>query len=137
MDPHAARSALDGAASSAERVRSRARWLSTYMGAFAVGFAILTLVIGLVEPPVLRYAGFLGGWAVFTAVMVLWARRQPAHLRGSARRMAPAWGLTAAAYGIAIAVGTPARLGDVAYWSVAAVVVATPLAVGALRERRA
>jgi hypothetical protein len=57
-------------------------------------------------------------------------------LVGSAWRTAPYWFGTTLLYTAALLVGLPDRGGQVSYWVPAAIVVAIPMAIGALLERR-
>jgi len=111
--------------------------MSTYLAVFGVGFAVLTLVLGLVEPLSLRLILISTGWPLLIGVMVVWATRRPASLRGSSSRVIKYWIGTAALYGIALVIGTPGLVGEARYWIPAAVVVAAPLLIGAVLERRA
>ncbi len=121
-----------------ERVRSRARWMSTtYLGVFAVGFGVVTLILGLVAPLWLRMTVFGVLWACLVVGMVWWARQQPAVPRAWCWRGAWGWAGTVVLYGAALLIGTPGLLGRVEYWLPAAVLVATPLALAAWREHRA
>jgi hypothetical protein len=51
--------------------------------------------------------------------------------------MAPYWVVAMACYAVALFAGTPGRLGQVSYWVPAALIVAAPFLVGAVRERGA
>ena len=123
-----------GAATS--RVRDESRWAVRHFAVFAVGWAVLTLVLGLVFPLWLRLtvAGVL--WIPLVTGMVTWAHRRRASSRGMVRRNAWAFGTAGVLYIAAVVVGTPGQLGNVAYWVPAAVVVAVPLAVAAVLEAR-
>jgi len=129
--------ALARADESARRVRSQARWMSTYLGVFSAGFGGLTLLLGLVEPLALRMTVVSVAWGLLVSGMVVWALRRPAGLRGTARRVTPYWLGTCGLYAVALFLGTPGRIGEPLYWIPAALIVAAPLAIGALRERRA
>lgn len=135
MTPEAARAALHQTSTNSAAVRGRAGWMPLYLGAFGVGFGALALALGLVGgSPVM--IGFFAGWGVFCAVMVVWASRRAAHLPGTMARTGRWWGLTAAAYGIALATGIPDQVRNLAFWVPAAVVVAAPMLVGAALEAR-
>lgn len=127
---------LDRAERAAALVRRQSRWMARYLGVFAAGFGALTLILGLVEPLWLRMtvSGVL--WAGLVLGMVLWANRRPATARGAGHRGLWGWIGTCALYGVALFVGTPGHLGEVAFWVPAAVVVAIPLAIAAWQEAR-
>lgn len=135
MTPEDARSALSDAAASADRLRARARWASTKMLVFGVGIALVTLAVGLVESTVLGLTVF-AVWGALVLAMSRWERRRAAHLPGTGERVRPLWALSLMLYAVSIAAGTT-NDGDLTYWGPAAVVVALPLLVGAVRERRA
>lgn len=137
LSPTAARAALASATDSADKVRVQARWMSTYLAVFAAGFGALTLLLGLVEPLGFRIALFSLGWPALIVGMVWWSARRPASLRGTHGRVAKYWIGTGVLYGIALLVGTPRLIGQPLYWIPAAALVATPMLIGALRERRA
>ena len=119
----------------AGRVRRHTRWMATYFTVFGLGFGVVTLILGLVQPLALRMTIFATCWPVLVIGMVLWARRQRAAPRGRFRGVW-AWIATGILYGVALAVGMPAFEGRVGYWAPAAVVVALPLCVAGWRERR-
>jgi len=135
--PTAARDALSSAASSADRVRAQARWMSTYLAVFGLGFAVLTLLLGLVEPLLLRMSLISLGWPLLIGGMVIWAGRRPASLRGTFGRVVKYWIGTGVLYGIVLFVGTTWLMGEESFWIPAAAVVAAPLLIGAVKERRA
>lgn len=137
VDPVDAQVALAVASAAASRVLVRARWMSTYLAVFAGGFAVLTLLLGLVQPLSIRMGAFAIGWPLLIAGMVAWAARQPARLRGTLRRVMKYWVATGICYGAVLAVGTPRFIGEPLYWLPAAVLVAAPMVLGAIRERRA
>jgi hypothetical protein len=119
------------------RVQAEADWLSGYLAFFAVAFGGVTLLLGLLQPSWLRMLTFSLVWPVVVTTGVIKVRRRAASPRAAGRRMAPYWVATSAFYGIALFAGTPGQVGRVAYWVPAALVVAAPLAVGAVRERGA
>lgn len=131
-----AASDLADADRAAGRVRRQSRWMARYMGAFAAGFAVLTLILGLVEPRWLSWPASGVLWAGLTTAMVVWANRRPATARGVGRRALWGWLGTGVLYGVALFAGIPGQLGNLAYWLPAAAVVALPLAVAAWREAR-
>jgi len=137
ISPDAARAALVAATHSAAQVRTRAQWMSTYLAAFAGGFAGVTLLLGLMRPVWLRMILFGLAWPLLIVSMQMWAARRPAHLHATRRRVAKYWIGTGALYGAVLVVGTPALLGRALYWIPAAVLVATPLLIGSWRERHA
>ncbi len=136
LSPDDARAALAAAEASSARVRGPARWMSVYLGVFGVAFGVLTLLLGMVQGRPAR-AVLLAGWAVLCLGVVAWAARRPAHLAGTAARTGRYWMLTAVLYGIALAVGLPQDDAGLGYWLPAAVVVALPMLIGAVREARA
>ncbi|MFJ6002399.1 hypothetical protein [Arthrobacter sp. NPDC092385] len=135
LTPDDARAALIGATSSAQRLRHRARWAGTKLLIFGTGMGLVTLAVGLVESKLLGAAVFLA-WGVLAVLMSRWARRRTAHLPGTSTRIAPYWALGFAFYAVAIAAGGD-EYGNPGYWVPAAVVVALPMLVGSIRERRA
>lgn len=108
-----------------------------FLAVFGVAFAVLTLLLGLVEPLSLRMTVLSVGWPLLIGGMVVWSSRRPASLRGTSSRVVKYWVGTAVLYGIVLFVGTPGRIGEPVYWIPAAILVATPLLVGAVLERRA
>jgi len=134
--PQDAAAQLSRAHGIAARVGGRARWIGVYFIVFGVLFGAATLVLGLVQPLVLRMAIWSAGLVVVMAGMILWAHRQKAVPRGRLRGW-PAWAGSGSLYGVALIAGTPALLGRVWYWLPAAVVVALPLSVAGWRELRA
>jgi len=135
LTPDEARTTLEGAALSADRLRRRARWASTKLLVFAAGMGLVTLAVGLVESKLLGAAVFIA-WGALAWGMSRWERRRTAHLPGTRARTTPYWSTGFALYAVAIAAGTRSE-GDATYWVPAAVVVALPLLVGAVRERGA
>jgi hypothetical protein len=135
LTPDEARAALAGATHSAARLRRRARWASTRLLVLGLGMGLVTLSVGLVESTLLGAAVFVA-WFVLVVVLSRWVRRRTAHLPGTSTRTAPYWSLAFAIYAVAIAAGGH-EYGDPSYWVPAAVLVAAPMLVGALRERRA
>jgi hypothetical protein len=140
MSPEEARAALARAAESSRRVRSRAPSLRIYCWVSAAGLAASLLAFGLIEPLSVRLPVWLALIAFPLAAVVGWYRRRPA----TAVRMPPPRGgwlaftvPTAILYAVAASVGEVASLyGDVRYWVPAALTVAAPLAVLALRTPR-
>jgi hypothetical protein len=119
------------------RVRAEADWIPGYLAFFAVAFGGVTLLLGLLQPAWVRMLAFPVIWPVVVLTAVLRVRRRAAAPRAAGRRMAPYWITAMIFYAIALVAGTPGRLGQVAYWVPAAVIVAAPFAVGAVRERGA
>jgi len=136
MTPDAARAALDSAAAAEAGVRARARWMPVYMITFGVGFGAAALVLGLIESFAWRMSLFAGLWIVFVLAMVRWAASRPASARVVTRRIAVSWVGTGVLYGVALFVGTGRFQGELAFWVPAAVVIALPLVIGGLLERR-
>ncbi len=127
---------LARAGRAADHVRGESRWMVRYLAVFAAGFAVLTLVLGLVEPLWLRLTVAGALWIPLVAGMVIWALSQRAAARGVGRRVVWGWVGSGGLYALALTVGTPGLLGNALYWVPAAVVVALPLAVVAWREAR-
>jgi hypothetical protein len=134
VSPLQAQADLARADESARRIGTRARWMSVYLAVFAVGFGGLTHVLGLAGPKSMIVVMPL--WAILIVVMVTWSRRQLATRRGVGRRIAGYWVTTSVLYGAALFLGLPHLQGRAAYWIPAALTVAAPLAVAAVRERR-
>ena len=107
-----AQSALTAAQAAADRVRGPARWMSTYLGVFAVAWPVLTFVIGMGSRTAMVYTMIIA-WPLIVILAVLWSRRRPATLRGAGKRTAPFWGATAAVYGIVLATGASMALAGV------------------------
>lgn len=137
ITPDEARAALDSAATTSGRVRAHARWMSTYLAVYSAGFFALVLVLGLVDNVPVRVWIACVGWVGLMVATVFWARRRAATLPGTGWRTAPYWIATSVLYAAALIVGFPEREGQVWYWVPAAIIVALPNAIGALRERRA
>lgn len=131
-----AREALSAAADAAGAVHRRARWTGTYQLAFGLGFAVITLVIGLMERP-LNLVVFVVAWAVFVVGMVLWSRRSPVGPRRGRPPVTPSWIATIVLYTAAIAVGSTWFERELGFWVPAAIAVAVPLVLAGARERRA
>lgn len=136
LTPDAARDALAHAARTSDRLRARARWASTKLAVYGLGMGVVTATIGLVESKLLGAAAFVG-WGVLVALTAWWERRRTAHLAGARERTSRYWAQSFALYAVAIACGVALPEGDVSFWAPAAVVVALPMLVGAVRERRA
>ncbi len=77
-----------------------------------------------------------GPLAQHLPTMVIWSQRRPANAKRATRELLPWWFGTCALYVVVLAVGTPGRSGDLGYWLPGALLVAAPLAVGAVRTRR-
>jgi hypothetical protein len=131
-----AQDGLRAAEAAAGRVRESARWMSTYLGVFAVAWPLLTFAIGMGSRTQRAYAMIIV-WPAIVVGVVLWSRRRPATLRGADRRMLPFWGATAAVYGVVLAVGLPGQQGNLEYWIPASLAVGVPLVLAAWRESRA
>lgn len=136
LTPGAARAALDAAASAQAGVRAHARWMPVYMITFGVGFGAAAIVLGMVESFPWRMGLFAGLWIVFVVAMVRWAASRPASARTVTRRIAISWIGSGVLYGVALFVGTGTYQGDLTFWAPAAVVIALPLVIGGLLERR-
>ncbi|WP_405433768.1 hypothetical protein [Micromonospora sp. NBC_00617] len=136
MTPEAARDAILSAANASQRLRARARWASTKLTVFGVGIGLVTAAVGLTESKLLKSAVFVA-WGALAVAMTMWERRRLAHLASTRQRISPYWAGSFAFYGVALAVGTDKTLGDLTYWLPASAIVALPMLIGALRERRA
>lgn len=136
MTPSQAAADLARAEGAAGRIRTESRWMARYMAVFAVGFAVLTLILGLVEPLWLRLtlSGML--WVPLVVGMVWWALRRRSVMQHVGRRFVAGWAGTGGLYAIVVAVGTPGQLGNAAYWVPGAVLVAVQLGATAWRESR-
>ncbi len=136
MTPEDARDALHSGTRSARALRGRARWSATKLTVYGLGFALLTVAVGLIESTAVFLVVF-GSWGVLVGLMAWWERRRSAYLAGTASRITPYWVMTITAYAIALAVGVSASDPGAAYWLVAAGIVAAPMLIGAGREVRA
>ncbi|MDQ2623576.1 MAG: hypothetical protein M3Y20_00305 [Actinomycetota bacterium] len=136
ISPDAARAALDSAASAEASVRAHARWMPVYMIAFGLGFGGIAILLGMVDSFAWRMGLFAAIWLVFVVTMVRWASTRPASARRVGRRLVLPWVGTSVLYGVALFVGTGRFQGELAFWLPAAVVIALPLVIGGLRERR-
>ncbi|WP_091555523.1 hypothetical protein [Micromonospora pattaloongensis] len=136
LTPEAARNALVSAAAVSEKMRARARWASTKLAIFGIGIGLVAATVGLVESKAVGAAVF-AGWIALVVGMTIWERGRLAHLAGTRQRINPYWIGSFACYGVALAVGTGELSGVPMYWIPASVIVALPMLIGALRERRA
>lgn len=118
----------------ARRSRTASAWYATYMTAFGVGFAMMTLVIGLGPENPTFAVGALAVWAVFIVAALVWAGRRPVSPTAPVRAIVPGWVGSGVLYAIALFVGL-AWFSHPLQWLAAAVVVSLPLLVGAHRLR--
>jgi hypothetical protein len=132
----AARDALLAAARSSEKLRIRARWVSTKLTVFGVAIGLVTVAVGLIESKLWGAAVF-GGWMTLAVVMSAWERRRLAHLPGTRERASRYVAMSFAFYGVALAVGIGQGSADPAYWLPAGAIFALPMLVGAFGERHA
>ncbi|NLF03675.1 MAG: hypothetical protein GX593_01475 [Actinomycetales bacterium] len=137
ITPDAARAALDSAATARDGVHAHARWMPIYMVTFGIGFGAAAFLLGMIESFWWRMGLFMAIWLVFVLSMVRWAAGRQASVRTSLRRTAPWWIGTGVLYAAALFVGTGRFQGELAFWAPATVLIAVPLVVGGLRERRA
>lgn len=115
--------------------RSASRWYATYMTVFGVGFALLTLLVGL-GPEEPAYIGVaLAAWAVLVVAALVWAGRRPVGPHAPARLVVPPWVGSGVLYGGALFAGLTWFTHPL-HWVAAAVLVALPLLLGAVQVRR-
>ncbi|MGI8648357.1 MAG: hypothetical protein ACR2JX_09070 [Mycobacteriales bacterium] len=134
--PSRAADDLARAADVATQLRSRSRWMASYLTLFGVGFAAITVALGLLESTPVRVI-VVALWVPFVVGMVIWSSRQRVVALKARRRAMPYWAAASLLYAVVLVIGTPDLLGNLAYWLPAAAVVALPLLIGAWRERRA
>jgi hypothetical protein len=137
ISPLEAQAALRAADSAATRTRHRARWGATSLAVFGVGWAAMTLALGLTDLMLKRPFVLPAIGSAFMLLMGVWASRQPAVLAESGRRALPCWIGSGLFYTVALAVGVNRFKGEPGYWIPAAVLVGAPLIIGAWRESRA
>ncbi|GII52052.1 hypothetical protein Pth03_04410 [Planotetraspora thailandica] len=140
MSPEQARAVLEHADQLSRSVRSRARSMQLYLGVCAAGNSIALLMFGLVEPVVLKAVLTLAAVILPFVVITLWYRRLLVFARTPPP---PRWGVFPYAWGAWVVWCAAAWIGDLAglygrpaYWLPAALAVAVPLTLAALRERR-
>ncbi|GGZ38076.1 hypothetical protein GCM10010387_35160 [Streptomyces inusitatus] len=127
--------ALDRAAETEAETRRRADWYTRYLMVFAAGQLVLV-------PMALLWKGLLAAlvFAVLNLLLMaglsVYAARQRAVLRGFGARHGSVIGGWAAAFALAIALGTSAYEGSVGFAAVAAVWCALPPATAAWGGRR-
>lgn len=136
ISPEAARAALASAATTREAVQAEGRWMATYMLSFGLGFGAAALLLGLIENFWLRMGLFLAIWITFVLVMVRWASTRLASARTQARRVAGWWVGTSVLFAVVLFLGTERFQGQLSYWLPAAALIAAPLVIGGLLERR-
>lgn len=119
-----ARAALAGAETSRRGLAARGRWLAGYFGAFAVGSAVVVLLIGLGGDAGTTLA--MVAWVLLVSLGVGYAATRPVRLRREGWLHAAGWLSWGVVYGLVLHVGHP-RHGEVAYWLPAALVSAVPL----------
>lgn len=124
-----ARDALAGAATARRGLATRGRWLAAYFAAFAVGSAVVVLLVGLGGP--LGTSLAVIGWVVLVSLGVAYATTRPVRLRGEGWLHGLAWGTWGVVYGLALVLGR-AHPGQASYWVPAALVSALPLLAVAL-----
>ena len=141
MSPEQARAALDRAAQLSRRVESRARSMRAYSLVNAAAWAVSILAFGFIESIPVRLVVWLALLVLPLVGVVSWYRRQPV-TAVSPPRPRGGWVIYSwtmmVVYAIAVIVGQVADLyGEPLYWVPAAVVVAAPLTILALRLPRA
>lgn len=121
------------------RTRHAGRWYARYMAVFGGGFGLMTLLLGLGPDGdaagVWWALGLLAVWAVFVAVMVVWASRRPVQGVLQGRTYVPGWVGTGVLYAAALFGGLGQNL-PVWAWVLAALVVPLPLVASAVRVHR-
>lgn len=135
IDASTAANTLRDSAGLAARTRRQGRWYARYMTVFALGFAAMTLLLGLGPQRPWWVAVMLGVWTVVVVVMLAWAARRPVRPVVGPRRYLFGWVGTGVFYGVALFVGLGRGL-PFWVWLLAAVVVALPLLLAAWRLRR-
>lgn len=115
--------------------RSASGWYATYMTVFGLGFAVLTLLIGLGPDDAAFLGVALAAWAVLTVAALVWAGRRPVGPHAPTRLVVPAWVGSGVLYGGALFAGL-AWFSHPLHWVAAAVLVALPLLLGAVQVRR-
>ena len=137
VSPEQARAALTRAAESTRRVRSHAPSIRVYCCVNAAGWAASILAFGLIEPLPIRLPVWFALLVLPLAAVVVWDRQRPA----TAVRPSPPrggwWAYIApmlVVYAAVTSVGEAANLyGRLTFWIPAALAVAAPLAILALR----
>lgn len=121
------------------RTRHAGRWYARYMTVFGGGFGLMTLLLGLGPDGdatgVWWALGLMAVWAVFVAVMVVWAFRRPVQGAVQGRTYVPGWVGTGVLYAAALFGGLGQNL-PVWVWVLAALVVPLPLVASAVRVHR-
>lgn len=135
IDATTAAAALRDSSSLAQRATREGRWYARYMTVFGLGFAGMTLLLGLGPDRPWWPVATTGAWAVLVFAMVAWATRRPVQPSIRARRYVAGWVGTGLAYGAALFAGLGREL-PVWAWLAAAVVVALPLLISAALLRR-
>jgi hypothetical protein len=130
LSPGHAAAALAGVDQAAAAVRRHSAWAVRAFTAYAIGTLIFFPAGGLLSAVVVNVA-----WAVFLLSLLAYARPRRVFGRGFRRlylTTAAIW--TVLWVGLTV-LGHAAFPGNVAYWLVAGVVVAIPMAVAAVRAR--
>jgi hypothetical protein len=140
ISPDQAEAALTRANESSRRVRSRAPTTRVFCAVNAAGWGASVLAFGLIKPIPVRLPVWFALLALPLAGVVVWYRRQPATALPTPAPRRGWWvylGPMLVVYTVVASVGEAANLyGQLAYWGPAAVAVATPLSLLALRARR-
>jgi len=131
-----ARQALDRAAQSASRVRSRASSLRVYGLVNAGGWAASLLAFGFIEPIAIRLTVWAATLILSLAAVVTWNRRRPAQALPVTPPRGGYWAYTLPMCAVEIAavlLGSILGLhGEPWFWVPASIAVAVPLTVLAL-----
>ena len=135
VDATAAAAALRDSSALTEQTMRDARWYARYMTLFGIGFAVITVLLGLGPDQAWWPVVVLVGWGVLVGFMVTWAVRRPVQPSVRARRYVPGWVATGVASGVALFAGLSFEW-PVWAWLAAAIVVATPLLISAWQLRR-
>jgi hypothetical protein len=134
LTPEQATGVLRDADRSATMLEDHTRWVSWYLAAFGVAWAVLTFVVGMQS---VRMLAIGAGWAAVVVGLVWWSDRRLARGRDFYRRTKPYWVATSISYAAAVGIGMFFFAGELWFWTAAAAVTAAPMVVGAYRERAA
>lgn len=136
--PDDAAAALARARAATDAVQARSHRTATYLALIGVGWGAFTLVLGSGLPDAVRLVAMTVVWGGFLLAAATWTRRGRATPLSSSRGRStvPYWAGSAGVYAVVVALGGSRTDGDLGFWGPAALLVALPLLVGAVRERR-